>query len=881
MSSVEVNPVKLQLQEMRSPTAKVSHCLQNFTVLRKKPNTRGGGKTWPGLKHIKGKDYDRIAIRLLETEWNGKLVTNSLMRMADEIEAELALTKLSWLDKWQMGRVLVSALCYAQVYKMDQEARGGERGWQRPLFLVKTAEGLELEKKTIDRTRHEPFPKWTRPTDNRGNRLVRPCRPCPTNLEFEPTIADKPWLEAVHRLENIPFRINKALLRWTKELDENPETRVIPYLPPNFEKDITALNKEREKLGIDEIEKLWVKDENLRKKDRNANDKRYDKISSLGEKVGNLKGDKFKQERARLREEIKALKELPPIKSKGYHTTPDQDEVWSKYWRKIYFLEDKKQRYEARRKQFESELDTAETLLKDGRPFYQRVSVDYRGRLYLPDFSYQGSDFCRAVIEFDGAEAVDKEGWKHLLRHTANAFGKAKTFEEKVEFRLPDANVSRYINIGLDPLKEYKHWNKADKPFCFLRSCIEIMDVATPWLKGILDGDDSDQLMRMSGETTPSKAKEWFRKVTSRYSVLDLQEAEGDYHDAPDNLHYRSHLPCEIDQSNSAFQHIAQMVNRRDIYEKVVGIDVYSDVANNLPSDVFSNLENEDEKRKIVKLIAVPWSYGARLKTIKKAVTKTRRLNPDKISYLEDLDGTEITDLCRSVIKQLNTDYPVFLEYQEKVKTAVKAVAHRQKDDFVEWDTPLGFIAHQKVHETKSQEDGVYPGPEYKEQTGKDDREVRAKLPKDEIDWDEMRTKAPPNLVHSYDSALVHGTLWAGGRFYQTEADNERIISGNPLVNWGPRFNPDPDNPDPDDPDPVHLTPEDTIHWEFPVVTVHDAFSCLASHCDEVIDALQHNFEQMYQGFDPLQRFLASVTEGTYPLRHRDYRWLSHPDQFS
>ena len=92
MSSVEVNPVELQLQEMRSPTAKVSHCLQNFTAPRKKPNTRGGGNTWPGLKHIKGKDYDRIAIRLLDTEWTGKLVTNSLMRMADEIEAELALT---------------------------------------------------------------------------------------------------------------------------------------------------------------------------------------------------------------------------------------------------------------------------------------------------------------------------------------------------------------------------------------------------------------------------------------------------------------------------------------------------------------------------------------------------------------------------------------------------------------------------------------------------------------------------------------------------------------------------------------------------------------------------------------------------------------------
>ena len=141
----------------------------------------------------------------------------------------------------------------------------------------------------------------------------------------------------------------------------------------------------------------------------------------------------------------------------------------------------------------------------------------------------------------------------------------------------------------------------------------------------------------------------------------------------------------------------------------------------------------------------------------------------------------------------------------------------------------------------------------------------------------------------------MHGTLWAGGRFYQSKetseepqspiswsatglkvnedisADSKRIISGNPF--W-------------DDPDLAHtgasdMGPGDTVGWEFPVVTIHDAFSCLASHCDGVIKALQHNFEMMYQGFDPLQRFLDSVRTGTYPLRHRDYRWIPNPDQFN
>jgi hypothetical protein len=252
------------------------------------------------------------------------------------------------------------------------------------------------------------------------------------------------------------------------------------------------------------------------------------------------------------------------------------------------------------------------------------------------------------------------------------------------------------------------------------------------------------------------------------------------------------------------------------------------------------------------------------------------------------------------VIDQLNIDYPLCGEYQKAVKDAVDEVRNSGQHDFIEWDTPLGFIARQRVHGTGKKKDKVYCGPVYYQKTGKKtkdgkdqerlqggDREVRARPPRDSINWDRMRTKAPPNLVHSYDSALVHGTLWSGGRFYQAEeaseqpqspiswaatgmkvnedigTDSKRIIAANPYWRTDP------------------LDPEDTIGWEFPVVTIHDAFSCLASHCDEVIDALQFNFEMMYQGFDPLRRFLNSVRDGTYPLRHREYRWISNPDQFS
>ena len=56
-----------------SDIANVADELRNFSQRRKKPGTRGGGKTHPGLNHLQNADHDRIAERLLQTYWHGKL----------------------------------------------------------------------------------------------------------------------------------------------------------------------------------------------------------------------------------------------------------------------------------------------------------------------------------------------------------------------------------------------------------------------------------------------------------------------------------------------------------------------------------------------------------------------------------------------------------------------------------------------------------------------------------------------------------------------------------------------------------------------------------------------------------------------------------------
>ena len=73
----------------------------------------------------------------------------------------------------------------------------------------------------------------------------------------------------------------------------------------------------------------------------------------------------------------------------------------------------------------------------------------------------------------------------------------------------------------------------------------------------------------------------------------------------------------------------------------------------------------------------------------------------DKINALEGLTPTDNRNLCSSVIRQLNA------EYQTAIMDAVNEVRDTGRHDYVEWDTPLGFIAHQRVHKVKSKENEV------------------------------------------------------------------------------------------------------------------------------------------------------------------------------
>ena len=182
-----------------SDIANVADELRNFSQRRKKPGTRRGGKTHPGLKHLQNADHDRIAERLLQTYWHGKLAAASVMQMGTNIE-QLLCIRIDYRERFDMGRVLLSALTRSGLYRL---AREDEDKNDSPHVIVATGKGLP-DRHRFERTKFEPFPPWTAPFDADGNRLVEPSYPCPAELEYDPQLTDRdgslfPWVTAVHK----------------------------------------------------------------------------------------------------------------------------------------------------------------------------------------------------------------------------------------------------------------------------------------------------------------------------------------------------------------------------------------------------------------------------------------------------------------------------------------------------------------------------------------------------------------------------------------------------------------------------------------------------------------------------------------------------------
>ena len=151
-------------------------------ALQKKKITgsRSTGTTHQGLRYLKKKDHRAVAERILQSNWHGRTVARAMFEMAESVEDLLRLENLDWDERKHCGRYLCSCLTMSYLYYLDKDDWDDLRS---PWRLYKAAKNkVESEP---NKTRFEPFPKWTAPYDRYGNRLLRANRPCPPTKEYK------------------------------------------------------------------------------------------------------------------------------------------------------------------------------------------------------------------------------------------------------------------------------------------------------------------------------------------------------------------------------------------------------------------------------------------------------------------------------------------------------------------------------------------------------------------------------------------------------------------------------------------------------------------------------------------------------------------------
>ena len=295
---------------------------------------------------------------------------------------------------------------------------------------------------------------------------------------------------------------------------------------------------------------------------------------------------------------------------------------------------------------------------------------------------------------------------------------------------------------------------------------------------------------------------------------------------------WTTRLPVEMDQSNSAYQHIALMMQDESLMALAnMGesySDLYSKVAEHKDLDI-EGLDDPKEKRKIVKTVSVPWGYGSGWKSCANDLDSFRRDNPERAKYLWTLEIHGLNRLARTVIGILESEFKACVAYRNMVKLVVEKVEKSGQKDRVEFKTPSMFdMVIRKCAFTDGDD-----SPQVEVWSGEKNVDLKVKEPlgvqwyAEERGQKSIQSAAPASLVHSMDASLIH-LIVAFGRFKELRV-GDGLEMEHDIKDW---------------------------IW-YPVATCHDAFFCLAPHAKDLKERLEQGLLELYSAFDPLKSFVA------------------------
>ena len=366
-------------------------------------------------------------------------------------------------------------------------------------------------------------------------------------------------------------------------------------------------------------------------------------------------------------------------------------------------------------KEAEEQCKLTETFLDEARrlagyeKFYQRMHLDFRGRMYTSrsPINYQDDQEYRCLIEFAEGVELDDIGYNSLCFHAANLFELPNdllpTGPQNIFFRKVKAGLflrEAFLYYAENPLETFDDWQVNEftdqplqDPLLFIRACMELRDATT-----------KKRMLRKKGFVT--------------------------------------HLPIEVDQTNSAIQHLTLFYGDMDVAEMcslIAESDMYTEIATGW--DV-PNL-NDHQKRTLVKKIVVPRCYGA-------GPARIAEEELSNLSFLSnDVDANK--RLARQGIYRVERRVPPVRTYRREIASIIQERGLTD-DTELTWATMSGF----EVHYRPVYVDGLqFVVPISKEERHKR-VQLKARYVSHRLSKVDVKKGLQANLVHSVDATLAH-----------------------------------------------------------------------------------------------------------------------------
>ncbi|EAN34213.1 DNA-dependent RNA polymerase family protein [Theileria parva strain Muguga] len=365
------------------------------------------------------------------------------------------------------------------------------------------------------------------------------------------------------------------------------------------------------------------------------------------------------------------------------------------------------------------------------RRLYMPLNIDFRGRMYplSPYLNHMNDDLCRSLLLFSEKRKLGNRGLFWLKVHSSNMYGNDKiSFEDRVKW--VDEHISIITELVKSPFKDFNQnfWVKADKPFQFFASCVELV-------RAIESNNPEDYMTHLPIQ------QDGTCNGLQHYAALGLDEKGAKYVNLVD---------CEHPQD--LYTHILQLIIQKvynDLnYTSGSGVSNNSLVTtgNGKLSNVESNkkyseicVNNNILCRKVIKQTVMTICYGVtRIGAIDQVESKLKDIK--KISYLSP---SELRGLAAYLANKILSSISTIFSEAMSIKNWLDEIScvHNKFNIPVTWISPIGLPCEQPYCKSVTK---VVRTPL---------QAINVSKYVSSVDKRRQKLAFPPNFIHSLDAS--------------------------------------------------------------------------------------------------------------------------------